>query len=945
MKKQRELKFIKWFYGPFILSFIVVFLMAFHVHQLLLKTSQQQNQAWQQLRLEQQKITHLTDLLSLRARLKLSLGRLLIEPSAERSALITELARLREQIVTESERLRALAHSPEEARLIGRHTSTLENGLHRQFYYQSLIQDFDDIDMAAEYYHVYVRPIQDHADTLLADYYLVIKDQVTHLQADFDQANAHFNQRILKSLFFVLVLLLIIGGLVTWFASSVKRRLEFYASGLEHEVQQQTAAVAQARDQAQHSLAELQSLLDSAPDGILQISQKGQILAANPAIERIFGFKEKEIVGHSVEVLMPMRYRHKHQHHIDTFSAIGRAQPMMMGPDGVVKAQHKQGWEFPIHAAIGEIKHSGYSGYTVIVRDVSKQAELERASRQQNALLEALWQVNNQFMIFKQIEEVAQYLLTHVIHVSESAFGFIGEVVYDDKGVPKFVPHALNQILWNNDDGVFYQLQDEDKPYICTRLNGWLNSIMLNQETVTFLADADEKSVVRSQSFLGVPIFYGNKLVGVYGLSNHKSGYSQDTVEFLTPFTRNYGALIYYKRMLAKQDKLNQDLIVQRHEAEKANQAKSAFLSSMSHELRTPLNSVLGFTQLLSRNPNLTVVQRDSLHEIEKAGKHLLSLVGDVLDLAKIESGYIDLTLEPVSLNQLLKECHDLIKPIADESAIELHIAPDKIQAVVRADRTRLKQVLVNLLSNAIKYNKPQGHVWVNVAEHGQNRLNIQVIDTGKGIAPDKRDSLFQPFNRLGQEGGMIEGTGIGLSISKTLIELMGGVIQYQPMDAGGSCFSLCLAKETLAKPANIETQFQADSTQDEVEPLTHKHLLYIEDNPANLKLVSQMLAEFEGMTLHTAHDAAIGLTIALEKPLDLILMDINLPGMNGYDALKQLRHHPQLKSIPVVALTANALDEDRKRADSAGFDGYITKPIEMKSFISMINQILKRSA
>ncbi|MFA6699604.1 MAG: ATP-binding protein [Thiomicrospira sp.] len=940
MKQQQELKFIKWFYWPFVFAFVVVFYIAFHVHQLLVDSTDQQNQAWQQLRLEQQKITHLTNLLSLRARLKLSLGRLLIEQEAERSSLVSELARLREQIIRESERLRTLADTAEEARLIARHSATLDNGLHRQFYYQSLIQDFDDMPAAAEYYHIYVRPIQDHADTLLADYYLVIKHQVEQLQAGYDQANTAFSDKLQRALWLVLVLLLAMVALVTWFAASVKRRLEFYATELEEEVSTQTAALAQAHNQAQQSLAELQSLLDSAPDGILQISPQGRILASNPAIERIFGFREDELVGESVEMLMPVRFRHKHQRYIETFSAVGRAQPMMMGPDGVVKAQHKLGWEFPIHAAIGEIKHGERCGFTVIVRDVSKQAELERASRQQNALLEALWQANNQFMIFKDIAEVANYLLTHVIQVTESAFGFIGEVVFDEQDVPTFEPHALRQIEWDAPQRVFFQPQADGERFVCSRLNSWLKAIMLNQEIVTFKATLDESGVSPVHSFIGVPIFYGNKLVGVYGLANHKAGYSHDMVEFLTPFTRNYGALIYYKRMLAKQDKLNQDLIAQRLEAEKANQAKSAFLSSMSHELRTPLNSVLGFAQLLSRNPSLTALQRDSLQEIEKAGQHLLSLVGDVLDLAKIESGYIDLTLAPVALRPLLIECQDLIRPLAQAAQISLHIDFPADDWAVRADRTRLKQVLVNLLSNAVKYNKPQGDVWVKLVLHGAQRVNIEVSDNGRGIAQDKRDGLFQPFNRLGQEGGAIEGTGIGLSISKTLIELMGGQIHYRPLEAGGSCFSLCLAKEQCPTGMGLSTQ---SVVPDDVALCVagHKQVLYIEDNPANLKLVTQMLADYEGLTLHTAHDGLTGLSLANTLDLDLILLDINLPGLNGYEVIKQIRCSSELSRIPVIAITANALEEDARLIAQAGFNGYITKPIVYDTFIATLSRTL----
>jgi signal transduction histidine kinase/CheY-like chemotaxis protein len=376
--------------------------------------------------------------------------------------------------------------------------------------------------------------------------------------------------------------------------------------------------------------------------------------------------------------------------------------------------------------------------------------------------------------------------------------------------------------------------------------------------------------------------------------------------------------------------------------AEDANKAKSDFLSSMSHELRTPMNAVLGFGQLLEQDEGLKPSHLEFVQEIMKAGRHLLDLINEVLDLSRIESGKIELSSEPVSCEDLIKEGLDLIAPLAEKRGIRIGRDVSATPTVM-ADRVRLKQALVNLLSNAVKYNSEAGSIRVILSKAGE-MARIEVSDTGNGIPADRMPELFTPFNRLGRDSGEIEGTGIGLVISKRLIECMGGSIGAESEEGRGSRFWIELP--TAVGPERREGGPGENEKTEEIgsassPPETRHTVLYIEDNPANLRLVGRIFAMRGNIRFLTAHTPALGLELAEARRPELILLDLNMPEMDGYGVLKRLRASEWGKDIPVIAVTALAMPHDIERGKAAGFSEYLTKPLDVPGFLAAVDRQL----
>jgi len=400
-----------------------------------------------------------------------------------------------------------------------------------------------------------------------------------------------------------------------------------------------------------------------------------------------------------------------------------------------------------------------------------------------------------------------------------------------------------------------------------------------------------------------------------------------------------FGAVV---EEITERKRAESDLLAAKAHAEKANRAKTDFLSGMSHELRTPLNGILGFAQLLeSDSSSPTPSQKRSIDQILKSGWYLLDLINEILDLALVESGKVMLSHEPVSLDDVMLECRAMIEQQAQKRDINVQFPRFDIPCFVTADRTRLKQVLINLVFNAVKYNKPAGTVAVEVTLKPLDSIRISVRDTGAGLAPAQLAQLFQPFNRLGKEGGAEEGTGIGLVVTKRLVELMGGTIGAESALGVGSVFWIELSAAAAPQLAARDLELAAPVRAQIPDGVPQRTLLYVEENPANLALVEALIARRPDLRLISAADGDLGIEFARAYQPDLILMDINLPGISGIEAMQILRKDPSTSHIPVIALSANAMPRDIGRGMEAGFLNYITKPIKVNQFMESLDAAL----
>jgi len=689
-------------------------------------------------------------------------------------------------------------------------------------------------------------------------------------------------------------------------------------------------------------------ILRTTEEGFLRFDGQGRIIELNPAMASILGRTMEQVLGHEPGEFLERDYQPVCEQMLARMFAgqSVREDMELLRPDGDRVA-------CSVNAAPLADESGQQAGGFALISDISARKRLENMLLKQAQVLSLVRQGMESYVGTRNLITTADYLLSGLLSVTGSEYGFIGEVLYDENGAPYLKSHGLSDISWNADSSRLYDMY-KAKGMEFRNLDTLFGSVMTTGEMV--ICD-DPENDPRSgglppghpalKRFLGMPVYYGDELVGLYGLANRAQAYDLELLSLLAPFNASYAAIIAAHRAQSMQEKILSDLKAEKERAERASRAKSEFLASMSHELRTPLNAILGFSQLIETDQRVPHDSQDLAREIERAGQHLLELIGDLLDLARIEAGHLDIGHDAVSIPALLKDCMTLAGQLTRERAIPVEFdLASCANLVVFADRMRLKQVLLNLISNGIKYNRPEGSVHVGCSVEDAS-LRLTVRDTGKGISSENLARLFAPFERLGAERGTIQGTGIGLVISRHLANMMGGDIGVSSEVGVGSAFWIELPLPDITVTAHssggvIPVEIQPDQMGKVARKGT---VLYVEDNPVNLKLMEMALSRRKNVRLITAISAEDGLEVALQERPDLILLDINLPGMDGYEGLQIMREHPVLSRIPVAAVTANAMKGDRERGLEAGFVDYITKPFKVDELYAVLDRWLPVAA
>lgn len=676
----------------------------------------------------------------------------------------------------------------------------------------------------------------------------------------------------------------------------------------------------------------------------------GTITFANEHFANISGYSEEELIGKNHRILKSGK--HPASFYEEMWATISSGEIW----SGQVCDRTKKGDEYWVESTIVPfIDENGLPYKYVSVRtDITeiKQSE-EDAKESEKRLLDQQETLNT-------LSTITDYILLE----EEAFFSIVTQRAVDTLNVSRvsiwmFDAHNkaiicrklfdIRDDVWSS--GIILKKDDYPEYFSAIRSNITISASDANTHPATAEFSKDYLAPLGIGAMLDIPIRRKGKLIGII-CCEHVGGkriWHSDEQGFVSGLSD----LVSLNIESSERKTVEIELAKAKEMADKANKAKSDFLSNMSHELRTPMNAISGFAQLLllDTSNNLDDVQKDNIGEIISASNHLLELINEILDLAKIEAGKVDLSNETVNCAEVIVESLSLMSSLMDKRNINVSytfngkaISLDELSLLdvfIHVDRVRLKQIFLNLLSNAVKYNIESGRIIVS-CNVDNDVVRINVIDTGKGISKEGINELFKSFNRLTEENGNVEGSGIGLVITKNLVELMGGNIGVESKVNEGSTFWV----EFPVVPAPL---LQSNEHMDEnivaQENINKEYtVLCVEDNPANLRLFEQILSSQDNINMISAHEGSLGLELAFTKSPDLILLDINLPGMNGFEVLNELKNNNTTKNTPIFAISANTLLEDFKKGMDAGFDDYLTKPIDVANFLVAIKRALNKS-
>ncbi|WP_022966147.1 ATP-binding protein [Denitrificimonas caeni] len=711
-----------------------------------------------------------------------------------------------------------------------------------------------------------------------------------------------------------------------------------------------TIQLALQTQQSTASNARYAAIIESAAAGIVRIDGRGRILQLNDSALRMLGYQPEEVLEKNVKMLMPERWATQHDEYLAAYQTTGEKHVIGIGRE--VAAQHKDGTQIPVHLAVSEVQHQGdltaseSREFIGILSDLRAVAAAREREQQERSLLQVLHRGLTDYHALLSGNTLWQFLKEALKELTQSEYALIGEVICRE-GSPALKIHAISDLSWNEPTRQLMQKLRDGEMFL-SNPDSMLGQVFAGGQTVlsnNMLDDSRGGALPKGHPvlhrYLGVPIIDRGEVIGMYAIANAQQDYDDVLIDWLKPFTSTCALLINLYRQINEQERFTEELKVARDLAERSSKAKTDFLSSMSHELRTPLNAILGFAQLLGNGKQpLAERQQRQVDQILRSGSHLLNLINEVLDLARIESGHTQVSLEPINLQEVIEETLEIVRALAVNQNIGLQVQLEGTQnCLVEADYTRLKQILINLLSNAIKYNRLAGTVILR-CQLRENRVHISVSDTGIGIAAEQMSMLFEPFNRLGAQNSSIEGTGVGLALTRKLARLMQTDIFVESTVGEGSvfCFELPLVSISSARP--LDTAAVPESATRESAAKKHQ-VLYIEDNPENQRLMQDIFSEIATAQLRCVCSAEAGFEIACSEQPHLILLDIDLPGMNGFQAGRMLKNNPLTSKIPLLAISASCSAEDQQQASALGFAGFYSKPFNLHALAEHIQQLL----